>query len=126
MRLRLFIFALLSCAAYADNDITGNAVVWSGQITQQYREGDNTCFELNRRNAMPAKFKTCVYGYYDATQYGMGKWLKVTGLLQIDTSPPMITAAQISLTDAPLPPHRYRPDYGYPRYNPYDPFNHYY
>ena len=127
MRLRLFIFALISaCTAHADVDITGSAVDWQGQITQQYRDGDDTCFELLRPNANPNKFKTCVYGYYDATQYGVGKWLKVAGLLQTNTMPVTLTAAQVSLTDAPPPLRRHYPNYGYPRYNPYDPFYRYY
>ncbi len=127
MRLRLFIIALIfAYPAHADVEITGSAVEWRGQITQQYRVGDDTCFELQRNNLSPAKFKTCVYGYYDATQYGAGKWLKVAGLLHTNTTPVTINAAQITLTDPPLPPRRHYPDYDYPRYNPYDPFYRYY
>jgi hypothetical protein len=123
MRLSLFIFALLSINSLADTDLTGNPVEWRGQITQQYREGDNTCFELTR-NTPPRNFTTCVYGYYDATQYGAGKWLNVAGLLAANST--RISAAQITLTDAPLPAYRKPMGYGYPRYYQYDPFYRYY
>ena len=123
MRLWLIITALLITQnSYAEFDPSGAVVEWTGKITRQYRSGDDTCFELQRHNASPATFKTCVFGYYDPAQFSAGKWLKVSGTLQpanADTLP-LVLGAQVSLTSAPLPPHRYYRD---PWYNPYhDPF----
>ena len=130
MRLRLFVIALLLTQySYADFDPSGAVIEWSGKITSQYRSGDDTCFELQRHQANPNKFKTCVFGYYAPTQFGVGKWLKVTGTLQpanTDTLP-LVLGAQVSLTSAPLPPRRHYQDPWYndrydPFFNPYRPY----
>ncbi|ARU32132.1 hypothetical protein CAP31_10850 [Sulfuriferula sp. AH1] len=123
MRLWVFLLALIiSHSSHAGFDPSGEAVEWAGQIVSQYRSGDDTCFELQRHQASPNKFKTCVFGYYDPAQFGPGKWLKVAGTLQpraADTLP-LVLGAQVTLIPAPLPPRRY---YGDPWYNPYhDPF----
>ena len=123
MRLWLFLIALaLTQNSYAEFDVSGATVEWIGKITRQYRSGDDTCFELQRHQLNPSKFKTCVYGYYDPLQFGADKWLKVIGILQPANADvlPLVLGAQVSLTSAPLPPRRYDRD---PWYNPrYDPF----
>lgn len=133
MRLLLTILALTipfsACAATDSTpspafDPTGKVVEWRGKVTKLYRSADDTCFELQRHEANPGKFKTCVYGYYDDAEFGAGKWLKVVGTLQPEQADnlPLVLAAQVSLTSAPLPPRRFYRD---PWYNPgYDPFFH--
>lgn len=133
MRLWIFMIALvISTPNYANAgegaeqplDMTGAVVDWTGQIIRQYRNAEDTCFDLQSPDHKPGRFKTCVFGYYDPAQFGSGKWLTVKGILQPGNSSDvaLVLGAKISLTQPPLPPRRYAPD---PWYNPgYDPFFH--
>ena len=131
MRLWLFMIALvISTLNYANAgvsteqafDVTGTIVDWTGQIIRQYRQAEDTCFDLQNPDNKPNKFKTCVFGYYDPAQFGSGKWLSVKGILQPGNpgAEALLLGAEISLIQPPLPPRRYEAD---PWYNPrYDPF----
>ena len=119
MRPWLFMLGVFFCTAvHADFDPSGPAVDWTGQITTQYRAGDDTCFELQKSSAttdqtVPDKFKTCAFGYYDPAQFGAGQWLQVKGILQPNAAEPLplVLGAQVRLTDDPLE-QRYMDNYG--------------
>ena len=119
MRPWLFMLSFFFCSvARAEFDPTGPVVDWTGQITTEYRAGDDTCFELQKsaqttNQTVPDKFKTCTYGYFDAAQFGAGKWLRVKGIRQPDNADklPLVLGAQVRLTDPPLD-QRYIDTYG--------------
>lgn len=100
--MRFLILALLQCAllsshtAWAavtpeqslDDDLSGPAVDWLGEIVDVRAQGDDTCFILNRvteldyRYAQTAtRFVTCSPGGFDEQAFAPGKVLEVQGNL---------------------------------------------
>lgn len=130
-RLRIALVMLTAVPAMAASfDPTGASVEWLGQITAQYREGSDTCFELNGpydaygtlQSAATGQFKACAYGYYDPAKFAPGRWLKVIGTLQKtapDKNTPLVLGARLMLTGHPLPPPYWRD----PWYDPEYPFS---
>ncbi|HVK54713.1 MAG TPA: hypothetical protein VM532_06760 [Burkholderiales bacterium] len=74
-----------------DDDLAGPRVVWLGQITQTLVSGDDTCFVLNRVQALyggyaytATKFVACNPGGFAGDEFPQGKILRVEGNLGED------------------------------------------
>lgn len=110
-------------------DPFGPPVEWSGTVTAEIRDGDDTCFEfirLARRDVFPeTRFVACSFGYYDPARYGPGHGFVVAGNLSSTSRYriggrvyvlPLITSARLSPLREP-PPH-----FRWPWHRHYGPF----
>jgi hypothetical protein len=103
---------------YAPPELLGTRVEWLGQIENQVREGDNTCFTLRGRidrlrgpiESAP-RFTACAYGVFEPALYPPGSWLRITGTLAPQRDDlPQVRFAIVKRSESP-PQHYYYPDH---------------
>ena len=155
MKLRYFVFLatllwatgasaataqLLTPEESLDDDLSGPSVAWLGQITRILKNGDDTCFVLNRVQPTDVgvyaqtatQFAACSGGGFGEDVFSPGKVLLVEGNLGaavprlIDNQELTIhLVAAPALTPQPdYPAGSYRPGYysnPYPYYDPWYP-----
>lgn len=130
---------LLTPEQSLDQDLSGPAVAWLGEIVNVLPAGDETCFVLNRVQAMDyqyaqtaTRFVACDSGGFAGGDFAPGKVLKVEGNLGPvmarliagqEITAPLVAAPRLTpLGDAANRPF---PGYygGYPSADPfYDPW----
>ena len=126
-----------------DDDLSGPAVSWLGEITSVLPGGDDTCFVLNRVQPTDVgvyaqtatRFVACSPGGFDEAAYAPGKVLRVDGNLGAEmprriggedltvhlVAAPALTPQPDSPAMAYAPGYyggRYGYPYGYPYYDP--------
>lgn len=70
-----------------DQDLAGPSVKWVGRIVESWRDGDGTCFMLQKVSeyGYPAEtsvtFIACPFGYFDSATFANGREARVRGNL---------------------------------------------
>lgn len=120
-----------------DQDLAGPSVKWLGTIVESWRDGDGTCFMLQRLSGgygYPAgaggMFIACPFGFFDSAAFANGRQVQVKGNLGSATprliggrvySYPLIAGAFVELLPERSPYYGPRGYY----FEPYcDPFWH--
>jgi hypothetical protein len=118
-----------SWRATLEQDLHGPAVTWTGIVIKAVRDGDYTCFVLQRVGSPAAQtFAACNPGAFSSALFGAGQALRVRGNLgeareraygPETFAGPLIAAATIERTALPRPPSPWWHDdfyypYGYP------------
>lgn len=128
--LLLIILNLFSLQALASNDFdpAGPSVDWLGQIVAQRLYHEDTCFTLRQSRYatdknQPEMFVACAFGYFNAPEYQTGRWLKIRGILQPQPpqppQQPLVGAAWVTPTNAPINPYDDPEMFGYPFAGPF-------
>ena len=120
-----------------DDDLSGSAVTWVGEITNVYEAGSDACILMNKlddfRNVYvysSNKFITCTAGSVQDEMFLKGRLLQVTGNLGKNTLRSIaghdiqayLIAAPIIKPISDVSVYKNRPYYNDSLYRSYDPF----